>query len=593
MQSDPRSPEHGQYGFLQDLVRHVAYETLSKRERKSRHLAAAEHLEQAFPEVDEMAEVLASHYLAAVEAAPDAEDAAEITAKAREMLTRAGERAASLGGPRGGQALLRAGGGAGRRAARPRRRCSSRPAGLQCRRTRRPTHGNGSSGRSRCTGTQARLKLRPEPVPRLQMWISPRGGWTKRPSGSSRRLPSWSKGRRAPRSLQRSPSSAVCARSAVTGKRPRHLDRALTLGERLQLPDVFVEALISKALGLLSQGRLAEARILLTKAPLRANERTPSSSTESPSSRDNNLAVALEASDRWAEALELSGLDDSAARGPGRRRSSLGVERPYRHPDRAVPARPLGRGDDRRPPPKRNRGWRLTLPGPACCRSPRSIANRALWSLHTLCSRPTSRCATAVTRTTRANSYAACRSAPAARAGARCRGARGRRAGTRTPRRAVGHRHGDQARPRRGNRGRARPERSRPGRGCARDSRVARPRRKPTRSCRRTPPACGPASTLPAATRNELKNNSSAPPASSGSSASHFTSHAQLEHANGSWPGTHRGGAAACGRSASSLREASGGALARPDGRGLPCQARAPSRGLLSATSNRVRAPGV
>ncbi len=33
VQADPRSPEHGQYGFLQDLVRHVAYETLSKRER--------------------------------------------------------------------------------------------------------------------------------------------------------------------------------------------------------------------------------------------------------------------------------------------------------------------------------------------------------------------------------------------------------------------------------------------------------------------------------------------------------------------------------------------------------------------------------
>ena len=30
VQSDPRSPEHGQYGFLQDLVRHVAYETLSQ-----------------------------------------------------------------------------------------------------------------------------------------------------------------------------------------------------------------------------------------------------------------------------------------------------------------------------------------------------------------------------------------------------------------------------------------------------------------------------------------------------------------------------------------------------------------------------------
>ena len=53
VQSDPRSPEHGQYGFLQDLVRHVAYETLSKRERKARHLAAAAHLENVFADEDE------------------------------------------------------------------------------------------------------------------------------------------------------------------------------------------------------------------------------------------------------------------------------------------------------------------------------------------------------------------------------------------------------------------------------------------------------------------------------------------------------------------------------------------------------------
>ena len=33
--SDPRSPERGQYGFLQDLLRQVAYETLSRRERKA------------------------------------------------------------------------------------------------------------------------------------------------------------------------------------------------------------------------------------------------------------------------------------------------------------------------------------------------------------------------------------------------------------------------------------------------------------------------------------------------------------------------------------------------------------------------------
>jgi class 3 adenylate cyclase/tetratricopeptide (TPR) repeat protein len=97
VQADPRSPEHGQYGFLQDLVRHVAYETLSKRERRGRHLAAAAHLSAAFSEEeDEVVEVIASHYLAAHEAAPDAADAAEIRGKAQAMLARAGERAASL-----------------------------------------------------------------------------------------------------------------------------------------------------------------------------------------------------------------------------------------------------------------------------------------------------------------------------------------------------------------------------------------------------------------------------------------------------------------------------------------------------------------
>src|SRR5205085_471291 len=96
VQADPRSPERGQHSFLQDLVRHVAYETLSKRERRARHLAAAAHLESVFPEEEVIVEVLAAHYLDAYRAAPDAEDAPEINLKAREMLARAGERAASL-----------------------------------------------------------------------------------------------------------------------------------------------------------------------------------------------------------------------------------------------------------------------------------------------------------------------------------------------------------------------------------------------------------------------------------------------------------------------------------------------------------------
>ena len=97
VQADPRSPERGQYSFLQDLLKRVAYETLAKAERKARHLAAARHLVQAFGAGEqEIVEVVAAHYLDAYRAAPEAEDAPEIKVQAQEMLARAGERAASL-----------------------------------------------------------------------------------------------------------------------------------------------------------------------------------------------------------------------------------------------------------------------------------------------------------------------------------------------------------------------------------------------------------------------------------------------------------------------------------------------------------------
>ncbi|MGQ0669319.1 MAG: adenylate/guanylate cyclase domain-containing protein [Actinomycetota bacterium] len=97
VQSDPRSPERGQYGFLQALVREVTYGTLSKRDRKTRHLAAARFLESdRLVDEEEIVEVVASHYLDAYAADPSAEDAAAIKGKARDLLARAGDRAASL-----------------------------------------------------------------------------------------------------------------------------------------------------------------------------------------------------------------------------------------------------------------------------------------------------------------------------------------------------------------------------------------------------------------------------------------------------------------------------------------------------------------
>ena len=96
LQADARSPEHGQFGFLQDLLKRVAYETLSKADRKTRHLAAARHLATAWSDEQEIVEVVAAHYLEAYRLLPDAEDAADLKRQAREALARAGERAASL-----------------------------------------------------------------------------------------------------------------------------------------------------------------------------------------------------------------------------------------------------------------------------------------------------------------------------------------------------------------------------------------------------------------------------------------------------------------------------------------------------------------
>jgi tetratricopeptide (TPR) repeat protein len=95
---DPRSAERGQYHFLQGLLRTTAYGTLSRRDRKNRHLAAVRHLQEIWgDEAPEFAEVLASHFLAAADAEPDAADAPRIRASACETLEHAAQRALSLG----------------------------------------------------------------------------------------------------------------------------------------------------------------------------------------------------------------------------------------------------------------------------------------------------------------------------------------------------------------------------------------------------------------------------------------------------------------------------------------------------------------
>ena len=92
---DPRSAERGQVAFVQALIREVAYGTLSRRDRRSRHLAAARFFESLGE--DELAGALASHYLAAYRAAPDDPDSRPLAAQAKIALRAAASRASSLG----------------------------------------------------------------------------------------------------------------------------------------------------------------------------------------------------------------------------------------------------------------------------------------------------------------------------------------------------------------------------------------------------------------------------------------------------------------------------------------------------------------
>jgi tetratricopeptide (TPR) repeat protein len=100
VRADPLSPERGQYGFVQTLFRQVAYDTLSRRERKARHLAVADHLARAFAdEGEEIAEVIAQHLLDALAAVPDDPDADALRQRSIETLMRAADRAQRTGAP--------------------------------------------------------------------------------------------------------------------------------------------------------------------------------------------------------------------------------------------------------------------------------------------------------------------------------------------------------------------------------------------------------------------------------------------------------------------------------------------------------------
>lgn len=91
LDENPRSPERGQYRFVQSLIREVAYRRLPKSDRVSRHLEVARHFEDM--KDPELAGVVAGHYAFAAAADPGN---AELVAHARDALVASAERAAEL-----------------------------------------------------------------------------------------------------------------------------------------------------------------------------------------------------------------------------------------------------------------------------------------------------------------------------------------------------------------------------------------------------------------------------------------------------------------------------------------------------------------
>jgi predicted ATPase/class 3 adenylate cyclase len=301
VERDPRSPELGQYGFLQDLVREVAYQTLTKKERKARHLAVARYLQSDWPEEEEVVQIVASHYLEAFRLAPDATDAPQVQTQARTSLDRAGERAASLG------------------ASEEARRYFERALELahepleQARlmlRAGEMAWDDGQADEAIAYGERA-----------LQIFEAEGGAQAARASALLARW-LWNQ-YRIDEALQRM-EEAVQVLSGLPpdegfaeiitelgrlyffrGDRKRALEQieeALRLAEELQLPGLISQGLNTKSLILSATGRLEESLALVRHSLLLAEGH---GDMQAALRAYNNLVVMVRAAERHAEALEL------------------------------------------------------------------------------------------------------------------------------------------------------------------------------------------------------------------------------------------------------------------------------------------------
>ncbi len=304
IQTDPRSPERGQYTFLQDLVRRVAYGTLSRAERRGRHLRAAELLEATGAAgEEELLEIVASHLREAYQAAPDASDALEIRRRAGKALAGAGRRAASLGASAEAERLLaEAASLAESPGAAAQLEEEAGTMALQANRVtvagdhwQRATDGYVASGAPR---EAARVEVRRAEI-----------DWRMGESATA-----LARTQAAYRQLSEGPDDADVAQAAAQLARwhvlatnfdlaAAPLERALELSGTLDLPEVLAESLNTKALALRHASRREEAVVGLQGSVALALARDlPNAAMRG----GNNLLELLLQFDRQREALPLA-----------------------------------------------------------------------------------------------------------------------------------------------------------------------------------------------------------------------------------------------------------------------------------------------
>ena len=301
--ADPRSPERGQYGFVQDLMRTVAYETISRHDRRRLHLEAASYLESARrADEEEIVAVVASHLLDAWRLDESAPDSRAVRDRAKTMLVRAGDRAGSLGAPWEAEGYFEQASSLSDSAVEQAE--LTERAGRMAELGGRLDEAESSYERATAMFREANQERDAARCEALRAGIEYHRG----------RLEDAIERMRAVReSLSDSALDANLAtvdaqlgRFLALANREKEampvLDEALELAERLGLREVYAEALNSRGIALIYRGRLDEALTVHRRSLEVSLEEDLSSAALRAY---NNLRAALAACDRHAEGLDF------------------------------------------------------------------------------------------------------------------------------------------------------------------------------------------------------------------------------------------------------------------------------------------------